>query len=72
MDKLTIFPSATKEVTLKTEENNTIDTVVDGLGGITEELKKTRKGNEAFVYGQPVEGNDEVDLEGINEEDENG
>ncbi len=65
MDKLSIFPSATNEVTLKTEEHNTIDTVVEGLSGIKRELKISRKANEAFVYGQPVVGNDEVDLEDI-------
>lgn len=65
MDKLTIFGSSTTEVSLKTTENNTIDTVVESLGDLKRELQLTRKGNEAFVYGEEVEDSDEVDLEEI-------
>ena len=63
MDKLTIFGSGATEVTLKSADNNTLDTVVEGLSGIKRELKLTRKGNEAFLYDEEVENSDEVDLE---------
>lgn len=66
MDRLTIFNSGATEVNLKTEENNTIDTVVEKQEDILNELKLTRKGNETFVYGEAVEDSDEVDLEEIN------
>ena len=65
MDKLSIFPSGTSDVRLETKESNTIDTVVEGLGDITRELKLTRKGNEAFIYGEDVEDSEEIDLEDI-------
>ncbi len=68
MDRLSIFPNSETKVTLKTEENNTIDTVVEGLGDIERELKLTRKGNEAFVYGEEVEDSDEVDLEELEDD----
>ena len=68
MDKLTRF-SGELEVSLKSEQNNTIDTVVEGLGDIRRELLIDRRVREVFEYGEPIEGNDEVDLEGI-EEDE--
>ena len=63
MDKLSIFSKG--DININSEENNTIDTVVQGLGDIKRELMLTRKGNEAFVYGEPVEDSDEVDLEDI-------
>ena len=65
MDKLTIFGADSTEVTLKSEENNTVDTVVEGLGDIKRELQLTRKGNEVFVYGEDVEDSEEVDLEDL-------
>ena len=70
MDKLSIFTSSiSTEVTLKTAENTTIDTLADNLSGIKRELQLTRKGNEAFVYGEEVEDSDEVDLEDLEDID---
>ena len=65
MDKLSVFTKSETEVSLKSEANNTIDTVVNNLTDIDRELKLTRKGNEAFVYGEEIEDSDEVDLEDI-------
>ncbi len=63
MDKLSIFGNSTTEVSFKSEDNNTtIDSVVDKLGDVEKELLLTRKGNEAFVYGDEVEDSEEVDL----------
>lgn len=64
MDKLSIFATQ-GEVTLTSEEGNTLDSVVEGQEKILTELKITRKGNEAFVYGEEVEDSDEVDLEEV-------
>ena len=68
MDKLSIFSKGETTVSLESKENNTIDTVVEGLGDIERGLELIRRGKEAWDWGQPVEGNDEVDLEDIIEE----
>lgn len=39
--------------------------IMERLDKLEQELKLTRKGNEAFVYGEEVEESDEVDLEEV-------
>lgn len=65
MDGLSRFQQGSIEVKLASEENNTIDTLADRLANIERELLLKRKADEAFVYGQEVEGNDEVDLDDV-------
>ena len=67
MDRLTIFPQATSEVSFKTEESNTIDTVVTRLKDVERELKLTRKGHEAWTWGDEVEDSEDIDLEDMEE-----
>ena len=65
MDKLSIFAKESGEVKLTSDENNTLDTVVESLGDIKRELKLKRKGDEAFIYGEDLEDTEEVDLEEV-------
>ena len=65
MDGLTRFQQDGIEVKLASVEGNTIDTLVNRLSDIERELLIQRRANEAFVYGQEVEDNDEVDLDDI-------
>jgi len=65
MDKLSIFTKDKTEVTLETNENNNLDTVVNELSDIRRELKLARKGQEAFIYGEEIEESDEVELDDI-------
>lgn len=64
MDKLSIFEKDSR-TSIVTEEGNSLDNVVQELKGIGRELLVQRKANEAFVYGQQVEDNDEVDLDDV-------
>lgn len=61
-----IFSKPVLKVKLETKENNTIDTVVENLEGISEELELTRKGHEAATWGEEV-----ADMEDVDTEDEN-
>jgi len=65
MDGLTRFPQTSLEVNLSSEEGNSMDTVVARLADIERELLIQRKANEAFVYGEEVEDNENVDLDDI-------
>ena len=51
MDRLSIFTNETNEVTIKSEENNTLDNVIGELQGIIEEVKRLRKGHEENTWG---------------------
>ena len=63
MDRLSIF-APMGEVSLKSEENNTIDTIADKLADVERELKITRKGHEEWTWGEEVEDSD-IDLEEV-------
>ncbi len=60
-----IFDKKTTNVNITSNENNTLDTVVGSLSDIERELKLTRKGNEAFIYGEDLEDTEEIDMEEI-------
>ena len=68
MDSLSIFSKEAGKVTLASDENNTIDTVVEALGDIKRELKLKRKGDEAFIYGEDLEDTEEVDLQEVEDD----
>ena len=69
MDKLSIFSKESGEVTLTSEGDNTLDSVVNELKDIGRELLIQRKGQEAGIYGEPVEEMEDVDLEDIPEKE---
>lgn len=60
-----IFAKDSKKVQLISEENNNLDTLVDEIKDIGRELLIQRKANEAFVYGEEVEDNEDVDLDDV-------
>lgn len=69
MDKLSIFEKS-NQTSIVTEEGNSLDNVVQELKDIGRELLVQRKADEAFVYGQEVEDNDEVDLDDVEPEED--
>jgi len=68
MDSLSIFSKESGKVNLASDENNTLDTVVEALGDIKRELKLKRKGDEAFIYGEDLEDTEEVDLQEVDDD----
>ncbi len=61
-----IFAKKIVEVKMASKENNTIDTVVDKLDDVQNELELTRKGHEAATWGEEVADMEDVELEDIN------
>lgn len=66
MDRLSIF-SVKEETKLVSDENNSLDTLMDKLAEIKRELNLTRKGHEEWTWGEDVEGSEDIDLEEIEE-----
>lgn len=72
MDRLTRFPVGAGQVELVSKAGNTLDTLVDKTKDVEMELKLTRRGHEAWDWGEEVEDSDEIDLSDFILEDENG
>ena len=67
MDKLSIFGGhdISGEVSITSEENNSLDSVITALENTLRELRLTRLGHEEWSWGQAVEDSSDIDLEDI-------
>lgn len=57
MDKLSIFAGNSEvsgEVNIRTQENNTLDDVVENQKDILAQLEATHRGNEELLWGKDV------------------
>jgi len=63
MDRLSIFPNAMTSVSIA--ESEVITTLQDELSDVKRELQLTRKGHEAWTWGEEVEDSEDIDLEDV-------